>query len=848
DIEASMERVWISFDRESQRAEIYMEAQAEPLRYDFDFENQQATSPDNPSARIQFETPEQFVLIHGEPFEVAFTFYQIDEDDTEFAALQSARDEWLGNKNAALDERGAHLAELFEVEPLALDTSDEVAWDLPYVFDMPNDWDVRVASLDISDLLKPEALVFSTDFGVPTLLVGKLATDSDTFRQSVISPNDIQETIELEGPDRSLTVFMNQEGNLGLVGTIDNDQDATSFWLMEPNDFGVTRDIQQLIAMFYTIRVMSSPEEHISFTDPDTWPHYRLTEESERILNDRLRVTLSLEEMLGLMGGQVRATTFDEDRRRSYPDLNITLVDAEPQPISSMPPLITLGSPDEGEIILWEDGNHIMCQASLSLPILSNELEEIAYIRISEHVNHYSDDGPDFSRFEYCISAWRALQNFNGTFENDFITDTPMLARALGEATTATSRDDYIFVTKKFDNENLQGLISDKGETILPIAYKRINIQPNFIIAQDSQGKRILSKDGEEILPWPLIAFDPLKGCEGYYIFVHSNDQGEWRKGIFDINNQKIILPPEFRSIYYEEDRDLLLVEYADRSKALLSVQGELFSERYASLHPLRNTPNYLVESDEEEIWYIVNDQLETTSEMYSYARINRFAQLIYVKFPEDSSSESSLIDAYIDYHGNRILSDEMTQEYAPSDDGYITAWVERKPFFGILGNPEQRWGLVDRTGETVIPFEYEKIHQAREGVVPVRRNEKFAVFSVNGSQLTDFEWGNLTPSFSGGLMAQLYSQDTWQLIDHEGNLRNQLIFDERPTHTVLEHHDTGMQIDAFITRHEQRYGLISAAGEILVPFDYTSIGSNIFDPIFFGLNGTEKRYPDDFR
>ncbi|WP_447894323.1 hypothetical protein [Vreelandella sp. GE22] len=95
EIEASMERAWIRFDRESHRAEIYMEAQAEPLRYNFDFEHQQATSPDNPAARIRFETPEQFVLIHGEPFEVAFTFQQIDEDGPEFAALQSARDEWL---------------------------------------------------------------------------------------------------------------------------------------------------------------------------------------------------------------------------------------------------------------------------------------------------------------------------------------------------------------------------------------------------------------------------------------------------------------------------------------------------------------------------------------------------------------------------------------------------------------------------------------------------------------------------------------------------------------------------------------------------------------------------------
>lgn len=79
DIEERMERAWVRFDSESRGAEIYTEAQEEPLRYDFDFESQQATSPDNPTAELQLETPEQFVMIHGEPFEVAFTFQQIDE-------------------------------------------------------------------------------------------------------------------------------------------------------------------------------------------------------------------------------------------------------------------------------------------------------------------------------------------------------------------------------------------------------------------------------------------------------------------------------------------------------------------------------------------------------------------------------------------------------------------------------------------------------------------------------------------------------------------------------------------------------------------------------------------------
>ncbi|MGO2240932.1 MAG: hypothetical protein ACTH5D_04150 [Halomonas sp.] len=260
EIEASMERAWIRFDRESRTADIYMEAQEEPLHYDFDFESQQATSPDNPTAGLRFETPEQFVMIHGVPFEVAFTFQQINEEGPEFAALQSARDEWLESKQAALEEQGAGLAEFFDVEPLSTNASDGVDWDVPYVFDMPIDWNDQEVTLSNPDLFASDGLLFTTDFGVPTLLVGQLVTAPDTFRQSVISSADAQETIELEAPDRALTIFMNQDGNLGLVGIVPGDQEATSFWIVEPNDFLVTEDINKLIAMFYTIRKRDSQE------------------------------------------------------------------------------------------------------------------------------------------------------------------------------------------------------------------------------------------------------------------------------------------------------------------------------------------------------------------------------------------------------------------------------------------------------------------------------------------------------------------------------------------------------------------------------------------------------------
>lgn len=347
DIEESMERAWVRFDSESRGAEIYTETQEEPLRYDFDFESQQATSPDNPTAELQLETPEQFVMIHGEPFEVAFTFQQIDEGGTEFAALQSAREEWLEAKQTVIERRETSLSELFDVEPISPNVSDPVDWDLPYIFDMPVDWNVSTLTFNDKELAASEGLHLATESWVPALGIGHLLADADTFQRRV-PPDYTQETIHLKAPERSLTILMDQEGNLGLLGIVPSDQGEASFWTIEPNDFLEQEDIQTLIAMFYTIRMRDSLEESLSFTDPATWPHYRLTEDSEQRLRSRIEDTLSLEGLLGLMGGQVRVTLFDESRRRSYPDLHLTLVDAEPEPLSPMLPLLAQGKPRRG--------------------------------------------------------------------------------------------------------------------------------------------------------------------------------------------------------------------------------------------------------------------------------------------------------------------------------------------------------------------------------------------------------------------------------------------------------------------------------------------------------------------
>jgi len=485
------------------------------------------------------------------------------------------------------------------------------------------------------------------------------------------------------------------------------------------------------------------------------------------------------------------------------------------------------------------------------LPIRSRDMETVAYMRIAEQVNHYSNRGPDHSQYGHCIAAWSALQSFNSTLERDLVTDLPRLSQALGGFINAYSKDEYIVVVKQVGDDRFSGLLSQEGETILPPKYKwgRVDVRSDSIIAEDSLGKWVFSKEAEKLISMPLISFDPLEGLEGYYILVHENEQGKWRYGLFDMANENMMIPPEFKSLSYDEGREVLLVEYPDQTKAILSLDGESIGQRYASILPLSGTSNYLVKDDEEDLWYFADEQLEKQSEPYASANLHRAARLVFVRFPETEQDETEKIPAYFNYDGSRVTSPEMIPVYAPSDDGFISVRTEISAPSDASEAPKRHWGLIDRTGEVVIPLEYDQLHQAREGVVPVRRDDAFALFSIDGTQLTDFKWGNLSLSFSGGLMARDLSLNEWQLIDHQGRLLNDRTFTEQPVHESINHHETGVMTDMYIARYEQKFGIISAEGEILVPFEYESVNTDAPAwPVFTDSDGREKRYPDDFR
>ena len=852
EIEESMERAWIRYERQTGHADVYMEGQEDPQQFNFDFEGRLATSPDHPSAELQLSSPEQFLLINGTPFEIVFTFQRIDEDGPEFAALQSAREEWLEEKRATTEAQERRLAEIIDVESIAPSIAVPVDWDLPYAFNMPVDWVRGGITFNDTESFVAEGLHVSpagADRETSLLTIGRLSIEDNTFQQSVISPDYIQQTLHLEEPQRSLTVFMDEAGDIGLLGLVPDEQGKTSFWHVPPGSG--EKNIQTVVAMFHTARMQDSQEEQVWFTNPDVWPNYRLAEGSEQKLREHIEDALSLKGFVELAVSSMERTEgvslSDDGDHRIHTALKVFRADEEPEPLSPNDPFLVQGSSEEGKLTLWDDG---ACEVSLSVPIFSSDMEKLTSLRISGQEHSDLDQDPERWQQGRCIAIWSALQDFRDQLESAYVTEThPTLARSLEPFVTAYPEGGYILVVEQVDGERLSGLLSLEGETILPNQFESIEILSDGILADDTQGNWVFSSTGEKLLSMPLKSFFPVEGLDGHYIAVHKNEQEEVRYGLFDMVNKKMVVPIAFRELSFDEEKEVLLAEYPDRSEAVLSPDGEIIGERFASIHPLSGTSNYLVKDDEEDLWYFADEQLEKQSEPYASANLQRAARLVSVRFPETEQDETDKAPAYFNYDGSRVTSTEMIPVYAPSDDGFITVRTEISPPSDVSEAPKMHWGLIDRTGEVVIPLEYDQLHQAREGVVPVRRDDKFAIFAVDGTQLTDFKWGNLSLSFSGGLMARTPSLDEWQLIDHQGRLLNERTFTERPVYAAVDHHETGVSTDIFTARYEQKFGIISAKGEILVPFEYESVNMDAPAwPVFTDSAGKEMRYPFDFR
>lgn len=113
------------------------------------------------------------------------------------------------------------------------------------------------------------------------------------------------------------------------------------------------------------------------------------------------------------------------------------------------------------------------------------------------------------------------------------------------------------------------------------------------------------------------------------------------------------------------------------------------------------------------------------------------------------------------------VVSDPDGDFFTPSGAGY---YLSDDGLLTYTSTETGLKGLIDSTGNVLIPFEYDNVRaaDAAEGLVPVQNGSKYAYFDYEGNAVTDFLYDEVT-EFENGF-ATVKVDDKYGIIDASGN------------------------------------------------------------------------------
>lgn len=842
---------WLEYDSATGDAMIFSPRVVKPARLHVDFATGQADGTISflpavfamPLSAAQALGDDSFRLSGADPFAWTAVYSRVDPDHQDYAAAVAARARNLADTTARREERRQILQQSLDETPQAVPALTTRFADLPYLFDQPIDQLFTPTTISISNL-DPEFSHDGFDLGPVASRAGDGSfmiipwnglTDIDKTVATYLNLTDAEASLSLNNPERSLTLYYDEVDQMQFVGQIKTD--ASGGLLLLSTGIGEARP-DTVLRFFRSFR----PDDGTDMPLPD-----------EEVLAGSSTIVIapdSIAHLAGVLNGPdpisaltsspswdvKRPVLMDQDGNSFKVELSFDVVTKEALQAQLSGEMIeTRGSPETALLILRDDGE---CDSKIAFPIQIPDGSSDTYLTatVGDIFERTLVDGRG-----NCIVSWAALRAARDQLPAMINAETAPVALVKAAQYDGVTSLEAGFVRTELDGK--YGLLSADGHEVLRPEFDDVTVYPSAILTRQEQGYRLFALDGTPIIDQPEQRIWPIDELPDYFA-MHSRSADRVSNYGLVRTSDKAILLSNATDLRFLQDRQVFLITDADGNAAILDLDGKkIGNDRNETIWLLSDSPNYVVSDAESGLYYLTDDQLNRRPQPYSSAWRHDVPRLIFVTYPAEADDQQP-DSAYIDYDGNRITPEGMTPEYEPSADGYITVHRERREIMGLLGAMQQQWGLLDRQGDVVIPLEYDQLHMEREGVVPVRKGKNFAVFAIDGTRLTDYKWGNLTLSYGGGIMARQFSD--WHLIDHRGNLLDPRAFDERPLGVQIERHDTGEEVGAFVAANGGKFGLITGAGEVLVPFDYASFNASFSR--FTTTDGKTLTYPSDFR
>lgn len=291
-----------------------------------------------------------------------------------------------------------------------------------------------------------------------------------------------------------------------------------------------------------------------------------------------------------------------------------------------------------------------------------------------------------------------------------------------------------VFIGKSKNNNiffyDIQGTLLfflDGRNYQLPLLYGYFS--ENFIPVQYKEKFGYLNKQGKKVIDFE---YDEARTFKNGYAIVGEEKEGRMKYGLINLKN-KITIPIKYDKIEPEGNSSYIVgIEQSRKSPSKIHYK-----------HGLINTHNDITIP-------VIYDTLIRQRYGGSYSTSRFF--LAY-----DKKTKWKLVDS--ENNVKLCCYESMTELNG-----------------GILVAKDKNWGVVDTSGNVIIPFTYDEITLPDSNVIAIKKDNKWGIVRTDGSPLTDLVYDN-TPRFSYGL-ALMKSEGRYQIINYEGKI----IMDDVPT------------------------------------------------------------------
>lgn len=402
----------------------------------------------------------------------------------------------------------------------------------------------------------------------------------------------------------------------------------------------------------------------------------------------------------------------------------------------------------------------------------------------------------------------------------------------------------WVVVLSLFFIENSFGQImisSSDTENVFGENYALEQIQKNFgevdsidsffdtyIVSKNGKYALVSKRSGKTLLP---MKFDALDKVFVQFIIAKNKD----KYGIYDITEQKFIIPIEYQSVEYLFKANEIFVvqkngEYGmldgkgkqilpfvynsiKQKNGLIQLKKGKITEYYSSNGKIiRDSINF------NKTFTIYGDNSET---FYAVFKNNKWSLINNQFEPLDNSQ-------YEDFKAYRVISDEQIYLFSYKQNG--------------------KWGIKYTKGEEILPPIYERIDVAIENLVVgngdtkkfynlktrkfqeeydfesyslgfifpylITKQGKVTLVDRDLKLLLPFEYEDVSESKSGYFVVR--KNGKYGLVDTSNKVKIPLIYKELYFNC---------KENLLIAKNEKaHYGIISLSGDILLPFEYSSI------------------------